>query len=1259
MAVDRGGLRYVITVKDEFSAATSSFITGIRAAKDEFAAFRSEVSKGRGAAASVRELAREAQKSAKASAKASDQQQAALKRLAEASRRQAALERESTRLRTTQQRESTRAQQAAIQAERRRLAAIQTTERAREREARRILASLRRDESAFHREQLRRIQELAARRADVERQRLQQSRAARAEQARLDRADPVKRGAAAAEEAIRRRATAAAELAELRRLGREDLITRQLRRQAGELSASARSANSLLVTFRRLVGVLAVFQIARALVQGFRDLIVEGVRFNDQIRQAEISITGLIVGLADVRDEQGRSVDLANEYARAQGEARRQVELLRQDALLTTATFEQLLDTFQIAIGPGFAAGLNLDEIRKLSVSISQAATAIGLPQNQLAEEIRSLLSGTIQARTTRIATALQITNADIRRLRATGELFDFLEGRFRALGLAAEQAARRTLGGIGQLVRDATSSILGAAAQPLFEELIRLGNELFDQVLTIRDAAGNIRPNPEAVRAFQTFFDALRDGVESLRRLGRELGFEGLRALVGTIGTALNVALQFAIGLALELSRIFAGLVAPIRFLGSLFGDTSRSIGDTARAAGRLAAIFLALRASARLFGLDLKASLSTANFNTFGGALRSLVANPLGLVTQQAQAAAKAIDAVKAAVARVTPRKVPAASPEDRAAAEAAASAARFGAIISNVESVVAQANDEIGQLDDNLRDVQARFDATGGRTGVEGFAADVEEVFSEAAASATLKTREIQQALNELRRNIALGLGELGLSAAREAAIRSAANAPAGQAQDRAIEALRLSEAEAKAVSLLRDEARLAEVIVDLRNRALTAANLEATIKARERTLELQRTRGEEGLEAQAAAEGAVADAVSRQVGARRLAALAAQNEANVARQVSRQKIADLERELAIARRLSTPITGIESTEDRARERERSAAARALVVELETTLELERDIADAKQRQLDFAREQARLAAEGNLTAGIEAGFRELADQLPTLFDAAKTIVQGITTSFVSAAGQLFRDLFDPRVEADAGVALGEFLLSAGQFIFEQSLQTLIQSLISSALTSSTIETTAATTAAGIKTTAATAAAATEVAAAQTAAAIRAGSVVGGAVRGGLVPARGFARGGRVDRVPSLISHARARGYARGGRPRGLDPRDTVPAWLQPGEFVVRKAVVDSLGAGFFQAVNAGRFTAPPAGAPAAGPGMAAGGPVIRREPAVPTRGGAPGELTVVPAVVTTEREMDRLSAGGKNAQLRFMRENAGTIRGILGI
>ncbi len=1345
MAVDRGGLQYRIAVRDDFSAATSQFIASIRQAKDEFAAFRAEVQKGRGVSSVVASAARATQRAAKATTSSIRDQERALERSLRVARSLESELRSVERRRAAAGAADRRQAVASIRAEQQRLRAIQATEQARERQSQRILAALRRDEAAFQRQQLRQIQELAARRADAERQRIQLARAAAAERARLERLDPARQGQARAEDLVRARATAQEAIASLRRLGREDLITNQLRRQAGELRSSARSANSLLFTFRRLVGVLAAFQIARALVGGFRELITLGISFNDQIRQAEIGIAGLIVALSDVRDEQGRSVDLAQEFARAQTVARRQVALLRQDALLTTATFEQLLDTFQIAIAPGFAAGLNLDEIRKLSVSISQAATAIGVPQNQLAEEIRSLLSGTIQARTTRIATALQITNADIRRLRESGELFDFLEERFRALGVAAERAARQTLTGIGALVRDALGVILGGAAEPLFRELLQLGNEVFDQVLTIRDAAGDVRPRPEAVAAFRALFDGLRDGVRAARELGRELGFRGLQNLLGAIGTGLNVALQAAIGFAGSLGRALSTVVGIVRQLAGLFGEAGTNVGNLARFIGRAAADFFILRTAARLFGINLTKALSPSQIRATGTALRNFIATPLGkggvigialvgvlkgfeLILEEifdinltlgetakllglgllgqiqkaitelkvlgvqvggffkslfasdeeqevidrfvaaAEAAIRAAgEAAQAEIDRQINAIITPPAPElpDEGAADAAKRAEAFGSIISNVESIVAQASGTLAELDEDLRQLGAEFDAAAQKTGAAGFAGKIEDALAEAAAQTQIKSREINAAIAEVVRGIEEGSRAIALAPDRFEAIRRAAATPAGPAQDRALEALQLTAEEGQLVSLLRNEAILREKLGELEGLSLQVARLKIGLAAREDLPALQDQL--ELLRQQAAGEQALADAVDRRLGARRLAAIEARNELTEFLAASAQRIRKLEEEAEKARQIAErPVTGFDSKEAEERDKAARASAAELLVLLRERLRLETDIAKAQELRLEIAEKEARLAAEGSFTAGIRAGFVALADELPTLFDAAKNIVQGIVNSFVSAVSQTVRDIIDPRVEVDLRERLGNLLLDIGEQILQQAISALIQQAIQFFVLRQAQE---AALAAQRK--AQEAALAAQRIATETAiAAIRAGTGAGGAAAGGLVTSAGFAEGGtvprvpgrnRIDRVPSLI--ARARGYARGGAPfgraPGISPKDTVPAWLQPGEFVIRKAVVDSLGAGFFRAVNAGEFIAParaPSGESAIG--MIDGGRVTRREPARALRG-SDSPVQIVPAVVTTEREMDRLQAGGKNASLRFMRENAGTIRGILGI
>ena len=71
--------------------------------------------------------------------------------------------------------------------------------------------------------------------------------------------------------------------------------------------------------------------------------------------------------------------------------------------------------------------------------------------------------------------------------------------------------------------------------------------------------------------------------------------------------------------------------------------------------------------------------------------------------------------------------------------------------------------------------------------------------------------------------------------------------------------------------------------------------------------------------------------------------------------------------------------------------------------------------------------------------------------------------------------------------------------------------------------------------------------------------------------GGIGGGLTSGRTFSQGGKVHK------------FARGGMVPGTGNRDTVPAMLSPGEFVIRKSSVNKLGAGNLAAMNENRYAA----------------------------------------------------------------------------
>lgn len=300
------------------------------------------------------------------------------------------------------------------------------------------------------------------------------------------------------------------------------------------------AANRVSFTFRRLFGILAAFTAARLLAQQFTSAIKEMINFSRRIELAQLGVAALILATGQVANATGEVVDKTEQFVIAQREARKQLVLLRRDSLKTAATFQELLDAFQVGLAPGLQAGLNLDEIRKFSIRISQAATALGLSQNQLSEEIRSILSGTIQQRTTRIAASLGITNEDIKRAKEAGTLVEFLNEKFSAFKVAGEEAFNTFEGVLGR-VRDGISLLLGAGGLEFFQSVKDLLKDIFESVAKADPISGVISPDPSAVRAVEQIGSALSAGIEDARAFAKEFG--GLEGVATAVGAAVKFA--------------------------------------------------------------------------------------------------------------------------------------------------------------------------------------------------------------------------------------------------------------------------------------------------------------------------------------------------------------------------------------------------------------------------------------------------------------------------------------------------------------------------------------------------------------------------------------------------------------------------------------------------------------------------------------------------------------------------------------------
>ena len=341
-----------------------------------------------------------------------------------------------------------------------------------------------------------------------------------------------------------------------------------------EAKEATGQTNKLLLSFRQVLFTVARFQIARRIFSFIGDAVNEMSRFSAEIEGAQTAMASIIATVAEVRDSSGQlagGIEAFNAASRVSGQT---IEELRQRAAKTEATFEGLVQAYQFAVGPGLAAGLNLDEILQTTVNITRAATQLGVPVRGLNEEIRSILSGTIRIQNTRLAAI--ITNEEVNRAREAGNLFEVLSDKLKVYEESADQVAN-TFKVLESNVRDSSSAVLASGGIEYFESLKGLLRDINKILVGQGDGANVI--NPQAVEIVKNIGDGLSFMVDKIGEFLEDADtLSALEELTETIGTGLVVAGEALAIVFDSLVTTINTLLAPVNLLVSLF---SKLVGD------------------------------------------------------------------------------------------------------------------------------------------------------------------------------------------------------------------------------------------------------------------------------------------------------------------------------------------------------------------------------------------------------------------------------------------------------------------------------------------------------------------------------------------------------------------------------------------------------------------------------------------------------------------------------------------------------
>lgn len=1091
---------------------------------------------------------------------------------------------------------------------------------------------------------------------------------------------------------------------EEKKAARELVKTTKSARQLGDaLKRTDDFAANFLFTFRRLVGILAIFTLARRFASLIGNAVGEMARFNSVLEQSRISFATLVAAAGDMVTINGELVNGTDEYVKSLGVAKEIQKRIRIDALGTVATFEDLLGAFQAGIGPGLAAGLDLEEIETVTVAMVKAASTLGVQGAQFTEEIRSIIQGTGQLRTTRLLQIPGLSKESIKLAKEQGRLFDQITQALGPFNDATDDVVK-SWAGLQSQIKDAISSLLASGSVEYFDTL-KDSMQGFVNALIDRDEIlkGNFGLNEDAVQAVEEVSGALTGVIDDFKQLVTfdEL-FGSLRLNFAAVGESLKLASDL-------ISPIIVGIARGVTLMGSLVAITLKFARALANALPKplLTGFKEILAIISTVIGLSVTWALlskvvsaayigiqavlgSIAVIKTTIIALSTIwnlalinIANKMGVIQAFSLAIAATVSLsalIIGAIAVVVGIIL----------VKTGALSKLFSKINNSLDGtkdslkdilkdVLGGTNAILGQSDavkelragfaateDAVEKLQNRIKAGLLTAAIRGEARPIFTAFSDGFAKANdkvIKARRDLELINkqidreqETRDNEAVDRAVRTAFEIRAAQALAAegfgpetgADAEASFARDLTRSTQMLLEEEAKYQALIVRRRELEQVIADTLDDQVKSINEQVAlardaldrqqdgVKNINDSFELRKTLIEEEVRN---ARHLVAEYALQRVEVEKQQALFENNE-----RLRSESISAIDDTIAKAKELKLEDEAINDLE----------RSKTQTIE-NNNLARDNELATIRSMNTEL-QELANIVVENDWLEAMSNGFKqgalEFIEQADTLAEGFAEAMTSALEDFVDRSADALTDLFDPRIEEkeDPGVIAGEVLLGVVNDLVNTILQNFIANLLSGFLVQN-VSQTANTTALTVNT-ATMGGLIVALAANTTAVAINTAvpGTKGGYVTSGGGLARGFMNGGMVDFAKLIPT---VKGYASGGgvghpRPSHISPVDTVPAWLQPGEFIIPKMRVAQYGKQFFEMIRRGSIT-PDMGrrflesrmARTKGVyGMAHGGEVPGASVAVSrqeTEGGA-GTPIVQPVIVADEDTMDQLMAGG---------------------
>ena len=287
-----------------------------------------------------------------------------------------------------------------------------------------------------------------------------------------------------------------------------------------------------------------------AVKKAFEATVGVGFKFVSSMEDARIGIASLIAVNAKVPAGM-------NKFQISMQASKEVMEELKKANEQTAATLPQLITGFQATLAPALKAGFSLKETVKYTKLMTIAAKAMQVPLDQLPQELKSIVSGTIDVNSV-VATNLGITNEQIKLHKKQGNLYEFLTKKLQDFQAAGE-ASNNTLSTIQSNISDHWLDLWGSVVESsgAFDGVKKALLEVDKQLSKIGKDKDNIEVLGESGRIV---FSILAQGVAMLVK-----SFGGILMVLDTLkagwnewGEAGKIAINYVKIKLLEFQRAF-----------------------------------------------------------------------------------------------------------------------------------------------------------------------------------------------------------------------------------------------------------------------------------------------------------------------------------------------------------------------------------------------------------------------------------------------------------------------------------------------------------------------------------------------------------------------------------------------------------------------------------------------------------------------------------------------------------------------------